>query len=277
MNYLQRGFSTVLARSKEQKRLVLVLIVVQVFFLALLLYTAITYQVKIFTNVRDIIEPLQNANYDAQSIQQGKPFTTEILGVYKNYRTLITNLIQAVLWIGVLFLILNGGIWILSHYIINKERSWRNGGKQWLKYAASTIIIYGPGFIGGYYLLKIIVSTEVAVDSFSFITKTIVYVLLGVYYFLLVAFALLPVPSWKLFFKLFFQCAIKKIHYTFLILLFNASLLALSIYGIYYVINTSQSFSLLLITSILFLIVLVFTRLWWIACIQELLHEKSNY
>ncbi len=281
MHYLAGRFQKVIAAVKKHPFLVLLVFVLQVALLGISLYTALTYQVKILQDAQGIIEPLQNANYDADSIKAGQAFTGDILGIYNSYQSLITNLLTLALWLIVFFLFLNGIIWLLSHQVMETAAlSWKERVKAffrgWLRYAITSIVILGPFFALSYFFLRNLLLQDVGVDSFTMVITVLMYVLLVLYYFLLVAFAFLQPSSWKLFLRKVLTASLKKIHFTLLVLIVNSVVLFASLYGVYYFMNHGEIFSGIMVFSILFLLLLVITRLFWIACLQEITYEKDH-
>ncbi len=281
MKYLYRGLQDVAKSIREHKILFIVLILLQIGFIAALAYITINYQVKILNTVQEIIQPLQNANYDPESIQQGQEFISQIAGIYQAYRTLIQQVLYLAAWWLGLFLVVNGALWVLSHQILERI-SWKNIGKQWMKYAAATAVLLGPFLLAIYLILKGVMKAQVDPDKFGELLKYLFYSVAGIYYLIINAFASLNAVSWKEFVGYFFTTAIKKIHRTMPVLIINLSLLSGAAYLIYYFMEINPNFAWMMAASVLLMKLIILTRLYWIACLRELTshklpeHEKSH-
>ena len=280
MQYLNGGFQRVIEAVKKHPLLVMSIFVLQLALLITSMYTALTYQVRIITDAQAIIEPLQNANYNAESIKAGSAFTEDILGIYTAYQSLITNILQLAMWL-IGLLLFNGIIWLISYQILERTTiPWNERIKTffqgWLRYILTTIAVLGPFLVLSYLLLRTLLVQEIGMTSFTTILTVLMYLFLLLYYFLLVAFAFLGTASWKLFLQKTFTASVKRIHLTMLVLVINAALLFLSLYGVYYFMNNGEIFSLMVMFTLLFIVLMVLTRLFWIACLQELTHEKDH-
>ena len=100
---------------------------------------------------------LQGVNLDAESIQAGAPFLENIGVVYSAYNSLMRNAIELGIILVLLFLVVNGAIWLGAHYLINPlSGNWKDKSKllakQWLKYVASAVVILIPFFIAAYFI-----------------------------------------------------------------------------------------------------------------------------
>ncbi len=256
MKFLAQGWKDTIAGIRQHLGLVLIILLLQIVLVAAVAVVGVTYQVKILENAKNIIEPLQNANFNADSLQQGQPFLNDFQSVYVNYQSLIKNLIALGGWLTGIFLIINGWLWGLSHRLL--------GGKGfltiWAKYIVASIVLLGP-FLGvTYYVLRGLLNLES--DPLSAISpgKILAYLGLAAYYFLLVAFASIGAPTWKQFIKSFFRAGITRIYKTIVVLLINLVLLGGNLYLIYYAMN-NLPFAMVVTLSLLFFVVIVLTRL----------------
>tara|TARA_Y100000310_G_C20642624_1_gene794816 strand:- start:327 stop:1106 length:780 start_codon:yes stop_codon:yes gene_type:complete len=258
--YLKRGFHNTIQAIKRHKTVFISLIVLQLIILILFSYLIVTYQVKILENSQEITQALQEANYNPDSIQAGEPFLKDIALVYNNYNSMMDDIGQLILWLLGIFILFNGLIWILTHYILKKTNLIQTA----IKFIASTIVLLGPITIVFYIILTKYVTT------LALTWKILLIVFAIVYYFLLVSFAFLNIKSWKKFVKRIFILSIKKIHWTLLVLIINLILIAISIASIYYTINIIY---LNMIFMLLFATILIITKIFWISC----LNEKNNH
>lgn len=276
MNYINTGLKKTLNAIKKNKGLFLIIVLLQIIFVTSLVLVGTNYQGKILENAQKIIEPLQNSNLDAESIKAGNPFTTEIALVYENYNSMMKNITILMGWLLVILGLLNGLIWILSHQLL-KKRNLKGHLKIWLKLIISSTIIMGVFISISYAILISILRIDPPLNSLLFVIQVLSYIFILFYYFQLISFALVDLP-WKLFVKKWFLISIKKVHQSLLILLINLVLIFLTVLSIYFTVNYEKSVTLLLFTGILFVGILVLTRIFWIASIQALVekHEKNH-
>lgn len=282
MNYLTAGWTHTFQSIRKKKLLFVLLIVLQILFGVCFLYIVLKYQLKILESAQGILQQLQNANFNADTLQAGQPFLPDSLALYKSYRSLIDDIKVMVLWLAGLFLIVNGSVWIFSHYILlGKKLSWKERLQmilsQWLKFAALTIAIYGIIVVAGYFLLKYLIVQEVDVDSFGRVFQILLYSSAIVYFFLAAGFSIISASSWREFLKHFFSVAIKKIHKALLLFVVNVLAIAATLFLIYRSMEYFENFPLALFFSVIFVIIVVIARLWWIACLQELTHETHHH
>ena len=96
------------------------------------------------------------------------------------------------------------------------------------------------------------------------------YLLFGLYYIILAAFALSYKRSWRKFADVVYETSIKNILRSLSVLLINLALLSILGYFVYYTVIYNESFFLLTLSSILFIIGLVVTRIFWIASLRQI-------
>ncbi len=276
--YLQRGWKKVGAGVRKHPYFFLILIMLQIASIAAFAYITIQYQVNILNTVQEIIIPLQKANYDAQSIEQGEEFIAQIAGIYQAYQTLIHQIVLLGLWWLGLFVVLQGSMWTVSQGILaSGEMSWkRTIVKPELYYVGATIILLGPFLLIIYIILKMMIQFQIDPQKFSELLIYFLYSFGALYYLLINAFAAIHAASMKEAARYFLKTAFKKIHWTLIILVINSALLAAGGYLIYYFMEVKPVFTLMMAASLVFIILLVIVRLYWIACLQELIHEKNN-
>jgi len=275
--YLKRALKQTLKSIKENKKLFVLLVVLQLIFVVSIIGVSIFFQIKIFDDAKGIIEPLQNANYDANSIEEGTPFTKEMIDIYQNYVSMRHNVIVFVLWLSGLFVFLNGSLWVLTHGLLKNInlKNYQEVLKTWLKFILSILLIMGPFLIVSYYLLISLLRQETA-ELFSNTANILKYSLLALYYLIIVAFAVIYRNSWKKFAKEFYKLSILNIFKSVSVLAINLAIMLLLGYGVYISVNGEEDFVILIIISLLFIIGLVFTRIFWIASIKEITNETNN-
>lgn len=283
MELLKNGFKKTLQAIKEHKRVFILLIVLQAIILALSGVVFINYQLKIFADIEGVTLPLAQANYNETSLQQGMPFLENVGSVMKSYNSMLRHFLEMVLWVAGIFIFINGGLWLLSHWMVEAadKKSLKKYFNQWLKFLAAFLVILLPFVILGYLLFKVFFTLELSPDSdqFKVIFQVLPYLMMMAYYFLLVAFALVNINSWKEFVKKWFEVSVKKIYWTLIILLINLILILVGLGLISLAMSYESTQSLLFVLTPVFLLILVLTRIFWIVCLRELARddEKSHY
>lgn len=270
MNYLKKGFQETIKAIKKHKTLFLILFILQLVLLASFGTVGYVYQIKILENVQNIVVPLQEMQTDQASLEAGQLFGPEIMEVYQSYQTLIKDIIYFLLWLAGLFLILNGVVWILAHKLVGRLKSWQARTQARLKFTAASVVIMGPLLVASYYIVRSLVGLEMDMESFSTAVKIISYVILAGYYLLLVSFAFIHLNSWKQFVKKFFKAGIVEIHLTVPVLVINFALIVGNVYLLYYLLTYHQSFALVILSTVLLVLILVLTKLFWISCLEEI-------
>ncbi len=275
MNYIVRGVHHAGKGIRQHPRLMVVLLLLQFLMLGLVLGIGVYYQYLIFSDIQGVIQPLQRANYDTTQLQEGKVFTTEMADVYKSYTALKTHMWELVGWFVFIIIVLNGIIWVLCHRVL-APLSWKSHILQWCKFAGIALGGLIPIAGIGYTILRSLVLSQVSPQTVSTAVKSIGGVAAIVLYFVLVGIALLPASSWKEFWRLWVHASIKKIHKTLLVLLINVLILGLIVVGLYYSVMLFWPFWAMISFVLLFVIAMVWVRLFWIAAVQEVAHETHH-
>ncbi len=264
MNFLKRGFNTSTKAIKKHKLLFLSIIILQIILVTILSYVSLNYQLKIIEGAQGVIEPLNDANYDQESLQAGQPFTEDIMQIYTGYKTMIRNVVEYILWLSGIFLLLNGLIWLLIYRLFGKK-GWL---KQTTKYIVSSLVLTVPFFVVCYFILKTVLSLEIAIESFASIVQVMLIVFLVIYYFLLVGFSQLQIRSWNKFVKLYYSLGIKKIFYTLTVLVINWCFIALGGYFIYLTAMYEVHLVVMLLAMLFLIIILALSKIFWLATLN---------
>ncbi len=280
MDYLKRGLRRTVASIKNHKILFGAIILLQLLFLVLFLSAAIYYQVKLMEDASGIIEPLEKANYDAEQIQGGTPFTEDFLGVFNSYNSLVQNFKEFVVTILLLFLFVNGAIWMLSHWLLEEKINWKQKPKKafrfFVKITVSTAALFGPFLILGYLLAMQFIRTAASLGEITVVIGAILAFSPVVYYFLLVAFAAAHHKSWKKFARDFFALSILKIKWTAAVFGINVALMLVNVAALYAAVWFGRSAILLFLAGIMLVVSMTMMRIFFIACLQEIGHETDN-
>lgn len=275
MGYIKDSLKNVLKIVLNRKLFFILLILIQILYLVAGASTLLHFQVKILEDVQGITNPLETANFDEKAIEAGQPLLKDILPIYERYKSLRTNLYLFAGWQLLLFLVLNGILWIASHKMLYKTKfkitDWL---KQCLKFTVSTILFLIT-FIGVvYFLLKTFFWQEIMAGSITSASDTILILFLVSYYFLMSAFALITTSSWKLFLKQFWDATFSKIFVGGTLFIINLALIVGILVAIYFLTLNPQLFLIALVLLLLLMISVVILRLIWISILQN---AKNNY
>ena len=274
MEYLKRGLHITVNAIQKHKLLFALLVILQIAFVVSSMTLGAQYLLKIVEDTQGIIVPLENANYDSEKIKQGESLAPDYASIYNSYRSMLRNVFLFLAWMVALFLLLNGSIWMLSHWMLQEKKPWRVKIKEGLRFLlkawTAMFLILAPVKIASYYVLLYFIRISESFGKITFVLKILLVVFLAVYYFLLVALAVAPLLSWKQFVLRWVSIAAVRIQKTALLFVTIMTVL-LVVFGTLYVgIEYSKSVLLLLVLGLLSLITLVITRIFWIAGVQQI-------
>lgn len=281
MDYLRKALGKTLVSIKKRKMLFALLLFLQIIFLALSLYTSTHYLIQILEDTQGIIQPLENANYDSQSIEQGDPFTPDYLSIYNSYQSMLRTILTFSGWMILLFLTINGSIWLWSHWLLQEKKDWKSRMKEaarfFLKAGSSALLLVGSFAVISYFVLLHYVSISDSFTKLALALKLLLIALLVVYYFLLSALALASTGSWRNFVKNWIKISFLTFSKTMVLFFTLVAILSASFLILYVAIEFGESVLLLLITGAINVLALVLVRIFWIAGIEEIQHEAHHH
>ena len=223
---------------KDKKSTYLILITLQIIFIVAVFFVLMQYQLKIMEHVEGIMQPLENANYDAQGLQEGQPFLKDISKVMNHYTSLQETISKLLFILFIIYIVLNGAMWVFYQ---KTKPYW----KSWLRFAGISFLFFGA--------LWLIISLLKIINPLQIIIISII-----VYSLLVIILTLETVSRAKK--------AIKKFPLILLTLIFNYLLIGTSAYLFY----TSTIPLLMLIFALLFIFLLVFCRVFLINVVKEI-------
>jgi len=277
MEYVKRGLHNTINSIKKNKLLFLAIFLLQIIFVVSSLWLGSQYLIKILEDTQGIIGPLENANYDSQQIEKGEAFTPDYASIYNSYQSMLKNVMIFAAWMAALYLLLNGSIWLLSHWMLQEKKPWRlrvrEGFQFFLKAWASIFLLLAPFKIASYYVLLHFIRVSQSFDNIAVVLKILLVALFVVSYLLLVALAAAPVPSWKQFAKMWVKVSIVKFKKTMILFFLIAAALFASFAALYGAIEYEKSAALLLLLGLFCIMIISVTRIFWIAGIQEIGRE----
>ena len=179
-----------------------------------------------------------------------------------------------------LYLLLNGSIWLLSHWMLQEKKPWklriREGVQFFLKAWASIFILLVPFKIASYYVLLHFIRASQSFDNIAIVLKILLVALFAVSYFLLTALAVAQIQPWKKFAKTWIQISITRFRKTIVIFFLIIVALFASFAALYGAIEYEKSAALLLLLGLFCIIAISVTRIFWIASIREIQQETEK-
>ena len=273
MNYLYKSIIQTLSQIKTHPRLFIILFFIQFIFLVTFSLFTLHYQFKVLKNIQEIVQPLQTANYDPALLEEGKPFLSDLSTLRQGYTSIKKNLTTFFFSLSFLYITINAGIWTLSHYLFHKKKNFLT---QWFNFIVTSFLLIIPFLILSYFILKKKFISGADVTSFSSTAKLLLYGFLIFYYLLLVSYAFLDKTPWKEFVQKIYTLSILKIHKTLPALALISAFLIFNLYLLSTALNTQQPFFVVLMLLFLFVFLLTFSKIFWIAALQEIDHETDS-
>jgi len=262
MGVIKKSFSNTLNIIKKNKLLIVSLILLQIIFLVSVSATIIKYQIAIAENAKEIIEPLQNANYNATSIEGGQPFMSnmmnEIASISKSYQKMLKSIFEMIFMMFGAFLVFNGLIWSSLNYLVKKKKFI----SYWIRFVILSIAFLIPIGVISYYLLKGLMSISMEVSGAGL--NTVMWLFIITSYFLIISFCL---TREKISVKKIFSIGIMKIHWILLGFMFSLGAILLSLIFVYFYIG---NLILMIVSGLVLAIVLVLGKLFLINVVKEI-------
>jgi hypothetical protein len=274
MIYIQAWKHTVL-KIKKHKRLVLAIFLLQILLVISISMFTLSYQIKIIKNVEGILTPLEKANLDPASIEEGKPFLTQASGIFTNYITIKKNLTELLLGLAAFHLLFNGSLWILSHHLL-KKLSLRQALQSGLKFILASFLFFVPYFYLAYNVLKRTLLQQIDPSTLGEIAKNFLYGYIPFYFVLLITFGLITIKSYPKFTQTVFRTALPNFHKILPAAVLSHIAILGSIYVLYTITNRESGLLLLIFAFVLFITTLILSRLFWISTIQLIKNENNH-
>lgn len=259
--FLTTAFKKTLQNIKHHKWLFLALFFTQLLFLIVFFLIHYKYQVAVVQNFKDILGPLEAANYNTTQLSMGLTFTPEMSQILQSWDQLKTNAQYLLFFSFLTFAILNGFSWSLTHYLIKKQ----NLFKLWGKFIALSTVFFIP-----YLIIIFSIFQTGLLESDPVNSAKLIGVLAFIFtYFALIAFSLLDLNFKEIFKKTFWPIGIKKFYFVLLFYLIIAVILSLISYLLYYAVNFWH-ISLVALFIVLLILAINIGRLFLIHSVSEL-------
>ncbi len=281
MNYFQTVVREMGQSIAHHKILFLGLIVLQLLIFTTIGLTTATYVGKVIEGTQGVLEQANQANVDPQKIQEGQPFLNDLTPIYKSYQMMKDNFLRWLSWLFLITMTLGVSVWLGSHFLLaeKESKSWKEKiklqGKAWLRFLILITVFAVILFFLFTIMIKAAFFNDPDQEHLLSRIKWALSITATIYYFFLIFAAQLTAPTEKLFLKRSIFGGIYNIHYS----LFTIVISWIAIYGaaalLSYVVQNEQSFLLLFLTTILFTIVVVLSRLFWIKT-QHILSNRRE-
>lgn len=270
-NSLKESFSII----KKNKKIFLLLFILQVIFISLISFINVNYQTKMLQSTKSIIEYLDELNTDETSfgldlIQRKSPLGPDPLLISRNFNYIIYNLQFLLAYSLIIFILLNGFIWFLtSNLVYKKSLIIKKLPKEFfvyvLKFGFIMIIFSFLIYLFGYSTLKSFLNPLLA-QTANF--TPLLLITLALFYFIYIAFSLLSKIKLKYLIRNLFKIGIKKAHIILsayiIIIIVISTFSSLSFYLI------EKNLFLLFISTILTILTLIWSRIFLILVVEKL-------
>ena len=244
------------------------LVIIQTLFVIAFAFSFLNFHLKILEDARGIIEPLQEANYNPDTIDAGQPFLDDPLAVYQSYQAMVRDVYWLVGWLLLIFIFFGGLLWTGSHQMLSHQKfSIKKFTQMWSKFVATFLVLIIPFLALCYYIIRLVLFANEPTEVFSSYLKVIGIVFIIIYYFTLTTFSSITLP-WKSFVRRSFEKT-KNLPKTIPVLLINTALVSFGIYLIYRTLVNQQLTSYMIFATFVLIVIFVITRLYWIICIKD--------
>ncbi len=292
-SYIIKGYNKTIKSINQHKILFFFLICLQILFFFLIIYSSIVYVPEIVEHARGIIEPLESGglgNIDPTELEMGNSTAsadTVMEGVYsfyrsnrdeikQNYESMVGKIINYLLILMNAFIFLGGLIRILVKRMLVKQMKIF---RSWLKYFITWFMVVVPALLLGYLFVKSMFSISMVEKISNLFSNLGWSFILSIYLILYILFITTTVfvntKSWKEYIKLVWQIGVKKINKTSLVFLINMTMLGIGLYLVYLG-RLSENLFLMIFVALVIIFLFVLTKIFWTACIEELVHEKTK-
>ncbi|MBW2965619.1 hypothetical protein KY342_00780 [Candidatus Woesearchaeota archaeon] len=254
LNSLKQSFAI-----KDKKLLFLMLFLVQVGFIVLISYLFVHYYTVIMELLSSMMQAVNEIDLEnIMGISRSSVLFTGYKQMVRTFTTAITVLYFA-------YALINGFVWNLSNHIVNgKEDFW----KYQLQFLVLALIFLFPAYI----FFRIILSSLIKLDFLYPMKLITVLIILITWYFMMIGFGLIN--------KYKFNQLKKHLKQTFIVGYRKAGILIptyliilavlLAFFGFIYLVQDSVYLSLLVFSILLFLIALMWTRIYFLVTMKNI-------
>jgi hypothetical protein len=191
MSFITKIFNTI----KKRPKLFIGLVLGKLLFMLIILGGGSFFQVQILQDIGGILEPLEGANIDLASLQDGDPFLNDVGIMEVHYNNLKKHLYY---FLGFLFLMtitINWLLWIGTHKLLGRNKL----HYSWLKYTLTSILAGGILFAVASFLVEKFVSKTAASVGIPDELYWLLAVFALLYYVFFAVVGVCHIKSWKKF------------------------------------------------------------------------------
>ena len=246
---------------KKHKGLFILLFLTQLIFLVVFATVQVKYQVAILQNFKEVVEPLEQASYNAALLQAGMPLIGETAQIMESWNKLKASFQYLLIFSFLGFAVLNGFNWSLTHYLIRKQ----NLLKVWGKFIVLSAVFFIP-----YLVIIFGIFESVLFENNPYLAAQImVGIAVVFFYFALIGFSFADLSLKKVWKKVFWEVGIKKFYWVLLVYLIIFLILGLLVYLLYLAVNYWAMFWVVLFMVLIVLMVNV-GRVFLISSLSEI-------
>ena len=267
--YIRLGLADAWGAVKAKKFLFLGLVVLQFVALVVFMFLFIHFQVKIITSAQDVVTLFAQANYNPDSLSQGSAFMKDIGVLNESYTAIKQNIVYFSLALFFYLLTFQGWLWLGAH-ALRRSFTRREFLHSWKRYGLVVFILFAVVSLISYLLIRSSIFTfEVSQTSFVVVIYSLV-ALYGLGFIVFLAGVNVIDRDWKDIKKIVHRmlARILQVLFVFFVsLLMVAVSVGILVYTIYY----EPLNYLLFVSSPLFFVALVFSRLFIISALRRVL------
>jgi len=253
---------------KKKKKLVGGIFLIQVILFLSMFATGLTFQVLGINEARSVIEPLQISGASPENLEAAQELAKSFDAISQSYNTMWKYIRYSMYIPFLLFIILNGIIWVMT-LGLERKVNLKQSVKQWLRFAGINLMIFLPYFLLTDWYVSRIFTANVDVNNFIRNLQIIGYLFLPLYYLAMSGFAFIG-KSWKEIVKEVYNKAIKKIYITLPVAAVLQGLIVGFGYLLFLTLDTDVPHLIYVFSAgTLFFAIILITRLIWINYIQN--------
>lgn len=269
LNSLKESFAAIL----RDKRLFLLLFVLQIFFFVILFLLNNVYIPKIVISAQAITDYLSKQNLDEAAVtsnllQQKSILGDDPLSISRNFNDILKNFRFYLVYSFLLLVIFGSISWPITKKIIHKSDIKQLIGNF---FKNLVVLLFYLGLIFSFFFSLLNISfTELAMEGQNFLIKYIVFLIFSIIliYFMFISLSLLHNTNLSNIVQKTLIIGVKKVHYILTAYFINIFLFSISIFLLYYFLEKSLFVLFFLLVLIIFSF--VFGRIFMVNVVEKL-------
>lgn len=271
MRLIQKGLKSSWDAARRNAVLLVSTVVLQLVLMVVLVFLLQSFQMTFLEDMQYVLLPLENIDYNPESVTDSSSFIEEVHTVYKSIQLFKEHLLSFALQLSVILVVFNGFLWVASHALLRKKKL-ALYLKMWLNYVLLSVIFMALIFIVANLLMRNLLAFDVTTDLISNYFYFFAVFFAVFYYLLLIGLAFLD-QSFSKILSAVYGIGIKRFFHSAGIFLIVFGTILLNLWLIHFSISSQKLFSLVIPSTVLLGVVLVVTRIFWITVINE----KNNH